>query len=399
MSLLDIKSALADLRHVSPEAIVEVLTEAAEPIGRDLVLYLVDYDQDVLQPFIDGSAMTVVVEESVASSLAGRAFSTGATVTAERDDAIRVWVPVYEHSARTGVLALTVDTPAEDALPHCESLGMLAGLLVASAQRYTDLVHLRRRGRRMRLAASMQWDLLPPLTLRADRVAVAGMLEPAYEVAGDAFDHAINGDRVDVALFDGMGHGIGSTLMATLAIGTYRHQRRENCSLIEAYEAIDEAVTDQFGGEAFVTGLLARLDMATGALTVANAGHPQPLLLRDRRVIGTVTCDPSVPFGLGGTCSGVTSVQLQPGDSLLLFTDGVVEARDPAGDEFGEARLSDLLEREAAAQRPPEETLRRLVRAVLHHQGGPLRDDATLVLLHWDGPSKDVIPQQGVSAG
>jgi len=71
---------------------------------------------------------------------------------------------------------------------------------------------------------------------------------------------------------------------------------------------------------------------------------------------------------------------------VLLYTDGVTEAHAPGGEPFGLARLADLLERESAGARQPEELLRRLVRAVLSHQGGPLRDDATLLLLRWTGP-------------
>jgi len=68
-----------------------------------------------------------------------------------------------------------------------------------------------------------------------------------------------------------------------------------------------------------------------------------------------------------------------------LYTDGVTEARTEDGEQFGLERLVDLLEREAASGRTAEELLRRLVRAVLEHQGGGLRDDATLLLVQWTG--------------
>ena len=393
--MLHVASALADLRRTSPQNIVSALNEAAEPLGRDLVLYLIDYDQEILQPYLDGSTVDVVSEEPVGSTLAGRAFTSGERVVAERPGGPRVWVPVFEHSERCGVLAITVDTDDVEVLDRCSALGTLAGLLVASGARYTDLVHVRKRGRSMTLAASMQWDLLPPLTLRSDRVVVAGMLEPAYEVAGDCFDHAVNGDRVDIAIFDGMGHGITSTLLATLAVGTYRHQRRENRNIVTIHDTIDSTLGEEFGGESFVTGVLMRLDSASGRLEVTNAGHPAPLLLRDRQVVGEIDCEPSTPFGLGSPCQRVTTVALEPGDSVVLFTDGVVEARGVDGAEFGVDRLGDFLEREAASGRLPEEILRRLVRAVLEHQTGRLRDDATVVLLHWDGPPSGAIPQQG----
>jgi serine phosphatase RsbU (regulator of sigma subunit) len=78
--------------------------------------------------------------------------------------------------------------------------------------------------------------------------------------------------------------------------------------------------------------------------------------------------------------------ELEPDDMLLLYTDGVTEARTADGELFGLDRLSDLLEREAASGRTAEELLRRLARSVLDHQAGGLRDDATLLLVQWTGP-------------
>lgn len=399
MSMLDVTTALAGLRHTSPQEVVPALSDAGSPLARDVVLYLVDFEQEILQPFVDGSSIEVIPEEPLSSTLAGRAYSSGEPVLAERPDGVRVWVPVFEHSVRTGVLVVTVAEASPEVLTHCRSLGILAGLLVASASRYTDLVHVRKRGRGMTLAASMQWDLLPPLTMRADRVVVAGLLEPAYEVAGDGFDHSINGNRVDVAVFDGMGHGIAATLLTTLAMGTYRHQRRDGRGLDAMHDTIDAAISLQFG-DAFVTGVLARLDTVTGLLELTNAGHPAPLLLRDRRVVGEIVSDPCTPFGISSRCEQVAEVALEPGDAVVLYTDGMVEGRTRDGEEFGVARLGDLLEREASSGRPAEEMLRRLVRSVLDHQDGALRDDATVVVIRWDGPPTEVIPtQSGVDAG
>lgn len=399
MPSLDVTTALAGLRHTSPQEVVAALVDAGSPMARDLVLYLVDFEQEILQPLVDGSSLDVIPEEPLGSTLPGRAYSSGEPMFAERPDGLRVWVPVFEHSVRIGVLAMTVDDAGPDVVAHCRSLGMLAGLLVASAARYTDLIHVRKRGRGMTLAASMQWDLLPPLTMRADRIVVAGLLEPAYEVAGDGFDHSINGDRIDIALFDGMGHGITSTLLATLAMGTYRHQRRDGRGLDAMHDTIDSAISLQFG-DAFVTGVLARFDTTTGALQLTNAGHPAPLLLRNRQVVGEIESERCTPFGVGSRCERIAELALEPGDTVVFYTDGMVEGRTRDGEEFGVLRLGDLLERESASGRPAEEMLRRLVRSVMDHQDGALRDDATIVLMHWDGPPPlEVIPAQvGVSS-
>ncbi len=76
---------------------------------------------------------------------------------------------------------------------------------------------------------------------------------------------------------------------------------------------------------------------------------------------------------------------LEPGDWLVLHTDGITEARDAAGRFFGSARLVELLEREVTSAHPPPETVRRVTRAVLDHQRGVLQDDATILLARWDG--------------
>jgi serine phosphatase RsbU (regulator of sigma subunit) len=88
-------------------------------------------------------------------------------------------------------------------------------------------------------------------------------LEPAYEIAGDAFDYAINGQHLDAGIFDEMGHGVEATMMTTLAIGAYRHARRGGDAPPKAQAAVDKAVAEHYEGEAFVTGVLTRLQLDT----------------------------------------------------------------------------------------------------------------------------------------
>ena len=112
------------------------------------------------------------------------------------------------------------------------------------------------------------------------------------------------------------------------------------------------------------------------------------MLLRDGHVVGELQCPPSLPFGVqGAACQLVATDQLQPGDQVLFYTDGVIEGRNENGEEFGEDRLADMLARESRAGWAPEEVLRRRTQAVMSWQEGKLRDDATLVLLHWAGPA------------
>src|SRR3954453_7959656 len=295
--------------------------------------------------------------------MAGRAFISRQPVTADRDDGVRVWVPLLEGTMRTGVLALTLPSVDADVLGSVQMLGVFAGLALAANAPLSDLPHLRRRGRPMSLAATMQWGLMPPLAAATERAAIAGVLEPAYDIAGDGFDYAINSDAVEFSIMDGMGHGVASSMLTGLAIGAYRHSRRERSSIPQIHAAIERALSEQYDGEAFATGIIGRLSTVTGELDWSCAGHPPPLLLRGRSVITELECEPAMPFGLSD--EGPTSVGmevLQPGDAVLLYTDGVVEARTATGEEFGLPRLIDLVEREAASGRGGEELLRRVVR-------------------------------------
>ena len=372
--------ALRVLRDAAGGDLQHVITAACEPVPAwDPIVYLADFSGEELLPLTPGQAA-----EAVAGSMAGRAFSTGQPVTSARDDGIRVWVPVSEQASRTGVLAVTIPDDAPETIERAELLGVFAGLVIAAAARVSDVPYIRRQGREMSLPAGMQWDLLPPLNTRSPGATIAGLLEPAYDIAGDAFDYAVGGELLDFAIIDGMGHGIGSTLLTGLAIGAYRHARRRGASITDMHTAIDEALTSNYDDDSFATGVIGQLAFSTGRLEWSSAGHPPPLLLRGRKVVAELENEPVLPFGLRGT-PRLGQADLEPGDTVLLYTDGVTEARGADGELFGLDRLIDLLEQEAASERPPEEMLRRLVRALLEHEPEGLRDDATLLLVQWTG--------------
>ena len=172
------------------------------------------------------------------------------------------------------------------------------------------------------------------------QVAVAGILEPAYDVAGDSFDYALNDDILHVAMIDAMGHGLDAAVMATVAIGAYRHARRARRRAAPGlYAAMDGAIAEQFDPDHFVTAQMARLDVATGRLQWVNAGHPPPLLIRDRAVVDRAGEPDHAAGRLRRRATPVVSERmLRPGDRVLFFTDGLIEEHDAGGDEFGESR-------------------------------------------------------------
>jgi hypothetical protein len=384
---LEFDSLIRAMRRADPSDVSDAMSSAAAELdGSDLVLYVVDFEQQVLEPLPNRSVHEELPHsEEVNTTMAGRAFLQRQVVTAERADGTRVWAPIVEGSDVTGVLALTLPRVDESLLAQCEDLGVLAGFALAVQSKVTDVYGLHRRRKSMTLAASIQWDLLPPLTLETPRLCVAGMLEPAYEVGGDCFDYALNGSQLDFAFMDAKGHGLHSAMLVSLAVGSYRHDRREGRTLDYIHQNIDTNISKEFGGEAFVTGHTGRLDIETGLLRWTNAGHPLPMLVRRGRVVGELDGRPTGPWGTGiGLCE-IHEDALEPGDCVLLYTDGITDGRRGHG-SFGTNRLIDLVDRYAFDRVPIALIVRHLIRAVVDHYGGELSDDATLLMLQWSGP-------------
>jgi hypothetical protein len=277
---------------------------------------------------------------------------------------LRLWLPLLDGSERLGVVTVVADDPQATQRPELMArlrcLAVLAAELVMTKTLYGDTIVRLRRTAEMGLAAEMQWSLLPPLTFACDRVSIAGALEPAYQVAGDTVDYAVDAGCARVGVFDGMGHELQSAQLAALTVAAYRNARRSDRGLTDTVRTIDEALLAGFGGEAFTTAVIAELNTDTGHLEWVNAGHPEPLLLRDGKLVKTLHAEPAPPLGLGHSADpagpadpvAVGSEQLQPGDRVLFYTDGVTEARSPDGDFFGPDRLIDLISRNLAGGLP-----------------------------------------------
>ena len=393
-----LETLLADAHLAPPHELAELIDTCARSLGaRGAVVYLVDLQQQVLVPFVspggpgDAAHLTPL---DVDSTMAGRAYQTfDAQLQDTGIEGARVWLPLLVGTDRLGVLSVSVT----DSDVLAKSNGLMATLLnrlapitaelLDSKSPYGDTIVRLRRRTEMGLAAEIQWSLLPPLTFASRPVTVAAALEPAYEVAGDTIDYAVDAGTTRVAIFDVMGHGLHSAQCAVLAVAAYRNARRSGRSLIQSLSSIDEALLAGLGGDVYTTAVLAQLATDTGLLEWVNAGHPEPLLLRGGKLIKTLHVEHSPPLGLGELRDNdpvpVGHEQLEPGDRVLLYTDGVVEARSPSGEFFGVERLADLIIRHLAGGLPAPETMRRVVRELLDHHQDQLSDDASMLMLEW----------------
>ncbi|AXE22208.1 serine/threonine-protein phosphatase [Streptomyces globosus] len=367
--------------ELPPHRVGLVVAETVARLGgRNPQILLQDYGQQRLVPLL-AEGLTGGEPLSIDGSDAGRCFLTSLPVELAVEDGVRVHVALLDG----GVLAVTLDAVDEEDRRLLRRIAGLVADLLQTKNGHTDLFFRTRRGEPMSVAAEIQWALLPPLAMTMPRVAVAGVLEPAYDVAGDSFDYALNGDTFHLAVIDAMGHGLDAATMATVAIGAYRHARRIGIDLPEIYLFMDRAVAEQFAPDHFVTAQMLELDTTTGHLQWVNAGHPAPVLIRKHRVMGRLDSPTTLPVGFGGAQPQVSSVLLEPGDRVLCFTDGLIEEHESGQEQFGEEQLLDWVNQLEKTDRGVRAVARDLSHTLKRARGEATSDDATLVLVEWRG--------------
>ncbi|MER7769464.1 PP2C family protein-serine/threonine phosphatase [Kitasatospora sp. NPDC096140] len=359
---------------------------AARELGADGAwVFLADVQQRHLVPLPgpeDGDPFDPV---DVEGTLGGRAYRLQQTQLSSASPGVG-WFPLVDGVERIGVLRIEDGAPGGDSTGRYEALAALVALLVVSKSAYSDVVVGVGRRQPMSLQAELLWAFLPPRTIGTRHVTSSAVLEPAYDVGGDAFDHSVAGGRLHVSVFDAMGHDLASGGASSVALAACRSTRRSGGGLADIVRAIDDALA-RWIPDRLLTAVVADLDTFTGELSWVNCGHPPPLLIRDGHVLtDALSRRPELPLGLGFHRHGPQPVhheRLQPGDRLLVYTDGVTEARSTSGELFGELRLTDSLVQHMTGGDPAPEALRRLIHALVTHQDHELRDDATILLAEW----------------
>jgi hypothetical protein len=365
--------------------------------GTDISIWVQDYDQRSLQPLTGAGLVGATMP--IDGSWPGRAFTQDARIEEQLPDgAVRLYLPMLDGSDRVGVLAFTLPAVDDNDRRLAQRIAGLTADLIVTKSLYTDTFAQVRAATPMSLSAHLQWQTLPPLVMTTPDVALAGILEPAYDVGGDSFDYALDEHVLHVAVFDAMGHGLEAAIMATVVVAAYRHGRRSAASLPDLYVHMDDVLGTTHPGR-FATAQIGRLDTETGVLSWVNAGHPAPLLVRGGGAVSELTGPITRPVGFGGAAPAVQTVQLAPGDRVLFFTDGVVEERLADGLQFGEARLQELVERAGAGGTGVAETVRSLSHTLMAARGGRTSDDASLLLVEWRGPPRDDELARGILGG
>jgi serine phosphatase RsbU (regulator of sigma subunit) len=236
----------------------------------------------------------------------------------------------------------------------------------------------------LELARTIQQSLLPRNFSCTDFLDAAGVSEPCYEVGGDFFDLIpINAGLCMLVIADVSGKGPPAALQAAMVQGIVHATSRNSPELSLLMGTLNECILSRPVEDHFVTAFAATLDSA-GRLRYSNGGHTRPLWIRTD---GQVT-----ELAEGGPLLGVFdkasysqgSVQLESGDLLLLFTDGVTEAEDPQGNPFGTARLLDWAHGQAGQS--PAEVKKSLLGTIWQFSAGKRQsDDMTILVVGYTG--------------
>ncbi|MEW1913934.1 PP2C family protein-serine/threonine phosphatase [Kitasatospora sp. NPDC085895] len=401
---------LADSHTLAPGQVPAAVDRTARRLGMtSATVYLADVQQKLLVPLTgspapgtaagkagsgktnenpaedwtgaDGGARPLAID----ATLAGWAYRTLSRRLATTPR-LTVWLPLVDGIERIGILRITADQLTADLLERADALAALTALLAISKFASSDLYSRVTRLRPMTTAAEMVWAFLPPRTIGTRDVTSSAVLEPAYEIGGDAFDHGLDNGMLHVTVVDAMGHDLASGLSSAIALAGCRATRLAGGTLADIAATIDHELDRWLPGR-LLTGIFAHLDTTTGDLDWVNCGHPPPLLVRAHHVVPhALEVRAELPVGLGHDRTRPYTVhrtRLEPGDRILVHTDGITETRSRTGELFGEGRLADFVTRSLAAGEPAPEALRRLIHTVLDHHQGPLRDDATLLLVEW----------------
>jgi sigma-B regulation protein RsbU (phosphoserine phosphatase) len=294
-------------------------------------------------------------------------------------------VPIVSEAGVIGCLNVESDREAAFTPDDAELLQFFASAAALSIEKallHRQVLEKQRIEDQLSVAREVQFGLLPGAPPRLTGYDVAAVNLPTHAIGGDYYDYVpLDADRIGVVVADVSGKGIPAALIMATFRAALRTEMKRQADLRAVAARLNDAVLEFRDASRFVTAVCCVLDTASGRLCYVNCGHNPPLLLH-----GTGACE---TLRLGGSALGLFAgasfeagaAELRPGDTLVLYTDGVVEPANEADADFGVDRLEAAVR--AAGGRPASEALRSVIEATRAFSGrAGYDDDFTLVVLN-----------------
>jgi serine phosphatase RsbU (regulator of sigma subunit) len=267
----------------------------------------------------------------------------------------------------------------EEDLRIVTALANVAAAKIENARLLEESLEKRRMEEDMAMAAEIQRGLLPSVSPSVPGYGVCGVNFPCRTVGGDYFDFMMEEGQLLFALGDVSGKGTGAALLMTMLRAAVRAHWAERPTA-QAVARINRTVCQNIPGNKYVTFFMGSLDPGSGLVSYVNAGHNPPLLVRTDGSVDTLAEGGMVLGFVDPADYGEGRAELRPGDMLVVFSDGVTETWSAADEEYGEARLAELLVRERALG--PKELQAALLQELdAFSRGTKATDDRTLIVI------------------
>jgi sigma-B regulation protein RsbU (phosphoserine phosphatase) len=265
-----------------------------------------------------------------------------------------------------------------------QTLALEASTILENARLLEEERQKQRLEQELDIARVIQHDLLPGELPARGWFRAAGSSMPSHSVGGDYFDvRAARPDLYTVVIADVSGKGVSSALLASLLQGAFLLAAEGAIEIEQVMKRINHFLNERTRGEKYATVVYCTVT-SSGLLQWSNAGHPKPLVVR-AGVEPIQLQTTGMPLGLLGVAEfGVESIQLQPGDKVVLYSDGLSEAENRSGEFFDKEMLMKTVE--AGAKGTCGDMHNRLMAAVREFtEDSELSDDITLLVLEYAG--------------
>lgn len=269
----------------------------------------------------------------------------------------------------------------EDHLKVLTTLASVAAIRVENARLLEEQMNRERLEHELQLASEIQQRFQPTSPPIVQGYELQGISFSCYEIGGDYYDFIERADgRLVVALGDVSGKGTAAALLMSSLHAAVHAQAASHSSLVETISNVNRYLAENIPSNRFVTLFYAELDPKSGSLSFVNAGHNPPIIVHESGTVEHLAAG-GLPLGIIPNAEYKEGrTQLQPGDVLVIYSDGVSEAVDPGGEEFGPDRLYQVVAQHLNAS---ASGIRDRIEAALSKfaQGTPANDDITLVIV------------------
>jgi sigma-B regulation protein RsbU (phosphoserine phosphatase) len=297
--------------------------------------------------------------------------------------------PLVDASGTLGLIVLcsraTVRRFTDHDLDLLVSLASAAALRVRNVELAEEAAARKVLEHELSIAHDLQMSMLPRDLPARPEIAVAARLQPARSIGGDLYDFVLEGGRLWFIVADVAGKSIAAALYMAVAKTLFRATATGDATVADVATRMNRELARENERMTFVTAIVGALDLATGLLTLVDAGHNPIVLISPSGALSSPALDKHMAFGIVDDLTyREASIQLERETTMVLYTDGATDARNAAGEQFGIERLDRAFK--DAARKMPDEIVSHIAKAVERFEAGaPPEDDLTLLVLRYRG--------------